>query len=132
MLPHCPSPRVAENHTNRSPLWEKRTQPALPQHWVQFARAPILISYHGDCGIICGIQPLGIWTVTQKRGGTYNDQHMGLSRLSHTCCTHVIIPTSNLLFCRAKLGAHSDLETQWGADLSDMDPQTRSFVRPYA
>lgn len=92
--------------------------------------APILISHHGDCREICGIQPLRILTVMQKRGGTYNNQHMDLGRLSHTCCAHVLIPTSILLICRAKLEARSAQGTQWGANLPYLDPQTKSFVRP--
>ena len=92
---HCPSPRPAQHHMERSPLslwflqWEKRTQ-GDNQHWGHFVGAPTLILHRRDYKESSG-SISGNLTVMEKRGGACNKQHRDLGRLS----SHLQCPSSD-------------------------------------
>lgn len=63
---------------------------SFPQHCESHCRSPTLISYHGDCRSICGIQPLWIWLWWKKGEGLATIS----AQLLRTEFTHAV-PSSN-------------------------------------
>ena len=120
--PKSPVPPIGKEN----PAGTGSTLPS-PSKMGRFVGAPTLILHHGDCRESSGANTQNL-TVTEKRGGACNNQHVDLGRLSsYLQCPGSDPQPAALLTCRAPR-ARSDQGTWRGADLPDSDPQTRSFA----
>jgi len=73
--------------------WEKTTQrgqdsPRIVSH---FVRTPALISHHGNCRRICGVQPRGILLPWRKGEGIATTSPWIMTDEVHICSAQVVI-----------------------------------------